>query len=91
MKNQVKWVKVGLPEALLEEMREKAKSNNTRIWKVAKSYFEEIVRQKKRFEQPIEVTVCVRDFDLSQLKDLAAKSNMTVTKYVETFYKTNNE
>ena len=80
------YVNIGVPEELLEEFRSTAASTGKKITDIARAYFENMIEINMKFEQPIDVSVSVNDFDLERLKWLAARSNMNVKKYIQAYY-----
>ena len=80
------YVKIGVPEKLLDHFRRVAQMTDSRITDVARDYFENMVALNLKYEQPIDVTVSLNNFDLDKLKLLAGRSNMNVKEYVTRYY-----
>jgi hypothetical protein len=80
------YKKVMVCEELFLWLKSEAKAQGKRLGVFAQEYFSEIIAEAPRFDQPVSYAVSVKDLDLDSLKGLAAKSNMTVKQYVDTYY-----
>ena len=82
------YFKVIVPKGLLDSLRREAKHKDTRLSKVAAAYFNKMIDDGIVFDMMESETeaVSLKDADQQAIRNLANKSNISVSEYVAKYY-----